>query len=96
MMPNEFWELTPAEFAEIANGYVRVKQAKAKDKARDIISLAWYTEALARTKKLPGLDDLLKKMDNTDKPKQKAQTSEQMMTMCKLLNAAYGGAVVEI
>lgn len=94
MKPKEFWELTPAEFAVIAEGYIRVSQAQAKEKMKSIISLAWYTEALARTKKLPGLKTMLSKLDSTGKPKQ-TQTSEQMMTMCKLLNAAYGGTVVE-
>lgn len=94
MKPKEFWELTPAEFATIAEGYIRVAQAQAKEKAKNIISLAWYTEALARTKTLPELKTLLDKLDNASKPKQ-VQTSDQMMTMCKLLNAVYGGSVIE-
>lgn len=94
MKPKDFWELTPAEFAIIADGYIRVAQTQAKEKAKNIISLAWYTEALARTKELPKLKGLLEKLDAPDEPKQ-PQTQDQMMAMCKLLNAAYGGTVIE-
>lgn len=56
----------------------------------EIIYLAWHTEAFARQKTLPPLKSLLQ----DEKPRHE-QTDEEMMAMCKMLNAAFGGEVVD-
>lgn len=88
MKPHEFWVLTPAEFSAIAEGYMR----KQTTRSNELISLAWYTEALARTKKLPELKSLLQ-TNETKKPR--VQTADEMMAVCRLLNAAFGGSEIE-
>jgi len=57
----------------------------------ELMSAAWHTAYLSRVKpdKLPSLKDLL-----SLEPK-KPQTDEEMMAMCKMLNAAFGGKVVK-
>lgn len=88
MMPSEFWKLTLAEFMAIVEGYKR----KQTIKSNEIISLAWYAEALARTKKLPELKSLLQ---TNESKKARVQTADEMMSMCRLLNAAFGGSEIE-
>lgn len=80
---NDFWSMTPAELLIKAEGYKR----KQKEKYNDLIYLAWHTEAFARTEKLPSLDSLMREKHE--------QTDEEMMAMAKVLNAAFGGEVVE-
>lgn len=58
-----------------------------KKKAKDILCLAWYTEALHRTKKLPKLEGLLK-------DKKKEMSDEEMLNAIKSLNTALGGEVI--
>jgi len=83
--PNEFWELTAAEFAIMIKGY----QKKQRDKHNDIITQSWVTANLIRTKKMPSLDSLLTK-DRSDKIINK-QTQSQMLATCELLNSVLGG-----
>lgn len=89
MSPSDFWELTYAEFYNICEAY---KQKHTRHN-NELISLAWYTAVLSRQEKLPELKSLLID-ENTNESRQ--QTDEEMMAMCKILNAAYGGEVVEI
>lgn len=57
----EFWELTPYETGLRFSAHgEQLKEAMERDVVR-----AWYGVALARTKKLPKLEDLLK----ADKPR---------------------------
>ena len=86
LKPDEFWKLTQAELLVMAEGYTKKK----KQQAKEMIYLAWHVAALNRAKELPSLDSLLR-----DSEPEKPQTDEQMMAMCKLMNAALGGKVVE-
>jgi hypothetical protein len=61
----------------------------------DLLSLAWYGEAFARTKNLPKLEDLLTERKRSDEPKRE-QTPEEMMAVCRMLNAAFGGDEIEV
>jgi len=70
-------------------------QRRHKNHINELLYLAWHTEAFARQKKLPSLDSLLQKNEN-ESGQQRQQTDEEMMNMCKLLNAAFGGEVVEV
>jgi len=91
LLPEQFWALTYAEFIAMARGFHRRQVAR----ANEILYGAWHTELFARYKKLPDLDDILR--DPSDKPKKKEpQTTETMMTMAKMLTAAFGGDVVEV
>ncbi len=56
----------------------------------DLISHAWLNAKLTWAKDIPPLQDLL-----NAEPK-KEQTDEQMLAVVKLLNAAFGGKVVEV
>ena len=68
----------------MADGYIRLQ----KNKRNEQISLAWHTAALTRCDKMPSLESLLTK-------ESVKQSSPDMMAICKLLNAAYGGEEVE-
>ena len=88
--PSEFWSLTLSELLIMAEGYNR----KTKRRSNELISLAWHTEAFARLKKLPSLKSLIK--DEDGMAQHREQTDEEMMAMASMLNAAFGGEVVEI
>lgn len=63
-----------------------------KDERNKLLFLAWHTEVFARQKTLPALTSMME----TDEPKEKhVQTDDEMLAMCRLLNAAFGGEVVE-
>ena len=88
LKPYEFWELTLAEFADIIDGYVRMQ----KRRTNELLYTAWHTAVLSRMKDIPSLKSILQ--DTETKPKHE-QTGDEMLAMCKLLNAAFGGEVVE-
>lgn len=85
LRPNEFWDLTAAEFFIMVKGY----QKRQKDRRNEIITNAWITANLSLVKKMPKLDSLLIK-DEADK-KTKQQTTSEMIATCKLLNSSLGG-----
>lgn len=63
-----------------------------KRRMNELLFLAWHIEALARQKRLPALSSLLKE----EKPSGRQQSDEEMLNMAKLLNAAFGGEVLEV
>lgn len=63
-----------------------------KRKINEMLFLAWHIEALARQKRLPALSNLVK----DEKASGRQQSDEEMMNMAKLLNAAFGGEVLEV
>ncbi len=69
---------------EMVEGYKKRK----KQTFDELLYLAWHTEAFARMKKLPSLKSLIK-------GEKRQQTDEEMLAMCKMLNAAYGGEFIE-
>lgn len=60
-------------------------------RSNELIALAWNTAALVRTKEMPELENIL----ISDVIKE-AQTDEEMLSIVKMLNAAFGGEVVEV
>ena len=88
LLPNAFWSLTWAEFYHMAKGYVR----RSTQRRNELIFTAWHIEAFARSKVLPKLESLI---HYDDAPKEE-QTADEMVAMVMLLNAAYGGEVVEV
>lgn len=86
--------MTYTELIAMSDGYAR----RQKGRYNELIYAAWHTAALTAAamsgKKLPSLDSLLHKNENQNKPR-KQQTDEEMMAMARLLNAAFGGEVIE-
>lgn len=91
MKPSEFWDLTPAEFATVVEGFERAQRRKANES----LFLAWHVAALSRDPELPKLEEILIDEDKKPEPKQ-PQTPEQMVAACKMIAAAYGGKIVEV
>jgi hypothetical protein len=60
-------------------------------RSNELITLAWHTAALIRTKEMPELKELL-----ISEVEKKSQTPEEMLTIVKMLNTAFGGEVVEV
>jgi len=85
LKPCEFWELTYAEFVLMINGY----QRRNRDHINKLLFLAWHIEAFARQKKLPALDSILTKENGTQQRKE--QSPEEMIAVCKMINAVLGG-----
>lgn len=73
--------MTPYELTIYMESYAD----KEKERSKELIIQAYYTEAFARMKKLPKLKDLLK-----DKKK---QTDDEMLEAVKKLNQMLGGEV---
>lgn len=72
----------------MAEGYGR----RHKQRMNELIFTAWHVEAFARQKKLPALKSLMQ--ETHEKPKRE-QTDDEMMAICRMLNAAFGGMEVE-
>ena len=79
---SDFWEMTPYELTICMESYAD----KEKERSKELIIQAYYTEAFARMKKLPKLKDLLKE--------KKKQSNEEMLEAVKRLNAMMGGEVI--
>lgn len=60
-------------------------------RSNELIALAWNAAALVRTKEMPELENIL----ISDVIKE-AQTDEEMISIVKMLNTAFGGEVVEV
>jgi len=59
----EFWELTPLETrSAIRSTLWRIKQDIQREHIH-ALTLAWWNNALARTKRMPNLESLLKKVE---------------------------------
>jgi len=78
-----FWRLTLREISVILKG-ARARMTREHDAN---VWLAWHIEALARTKKLPKLNDM-----QAGKPlKRRRMTAEEMVSMAHLWTAATAG-----
>ena len=75
----DFWDMTPLELFISIEAF----EDREKERSKEILIQAYYTESFARMKKLPKLKDLLKE--------KKKQTNEQMLEVVKRLNAMMGG-----
>ena len=76
--------MTPAELNTVIDAYMEEQM----DKTRLAIVQAFYTAALGRAKKMPKLDELLKKIEQRKKRK---MTAEEMFAVVRQLHAAFGG-----
>jgi hypothetical protein len=56
------------------------------------MSLAWHIALFERQKKLPALNTILQ----IEQKEKRKQTVEEMISVVKLLNAAYGGIEVHV
>ena len=88
LKPREFWVLTYAEFFAMAEGFKR----RRIDRQNALIYHAWHCEAFARQKTLPELKNILQKSESTHRQ----QTEEEMIAICRMLNAAFGGDEVMV
>ena len=85
LKPDEFWALTPREWAALMKGR---RYAERREAARSI-SLAWHTAGWSRSRKrLPNLATLLRKITGERAPE---QTPRQAVKMAEVLNAMFGG-----
>ena len=69
----------------MADGYNR----RQKNMLDELMYHAWHSAALLRVNKLPSLKSLMQ-------TENKAQSVDDMLAMVKMLNAAFGGEVVEV
>lgn len=79
--PSLFWRLTAREIAVILDGVSNRLKREHNDRA----SLAWHIEALARSKKLPKLKDL---MHDAPKKSKQRQTVEEQIAIAHRWTAA--------
>lgn len=87
--PAEFWDMTPAELIICAEEFVAAQIGSFKE----AVTVAYMNAAWQRSKKMPRLESVLKKIDGTTrKEKKKAQTPEEMyevaVAMTKRLSKA--------
>ena len=74
--PARFWTITPAEAAREMRGRATVRQRE----QQQLAWLAWHIEALARTKKLPPLKDMV----GSKRPRGETQDPEVLIANLKL------------
>lgn len=82
----EFDEMTPYELSLFIEAYFEIKEAETEER----ITLVWLGEYYHRIKKLPSLQNELKKIKGEQK---QAMSDEEMFNMVKKLNAQFGGIV---
>lgn len=68
--------------------YVEVKEAELKDR----LTLVWLGEYYHRSKRLPNLQDELKKISGDSK---KIMSNTEMLETVKMLNAQFGGTFIK-
>ena len=86
MSPKEFWLLTFAEFVIIFKEYARTE----KRKVNELLFLAWHTALFERQKKLPSLKSIY-----ITEEEREPQSTEEMIAMCRMFNAALGGKEIK-
>lgn len=87
MQPAEFWKLTYAEFISMLEGFSK-RRIQINN---DLLYASWHIAAFSRQKNLPSLKSILIQ-DLSDRHQ---QTDEEMLAVVKVVNAAFGGKVVE-
>lgn len=95
---SEFWELTPYELIIAQRGFYKRKEyeaeeyeAKMKNQRVLMTIQAYQISRWVWAKKLD-IKEILKDMEG---PAKKQMTNEQMLAQVKMLNALFGGEVVE-
>ena len=80
--------MTPYELALSTEAHFERQEAEMKDR----LTLVWLGEYYHRTKRLPKLQDELKKITGESK---KSMSDDQMLEMVKNLNAQFGGTTIK-
>lgn len=78
--------MTPYELTLCLEGYTEKKETSLQEQ----LTLVWLGEYYHRIKKLPSLQQELKKITGE---KKKVMSDEEMLAMVKRLNAQFGGTV---
>jgi len=86
MKPDEFWNLTYAEFEQMVDAYERTS----RNKYNEQITIAYYNAYFQRVEKLPDLKQFLLTEEKQE------QTDEDMFNVCQNICTAFGGKVVEV
>jgi hypothetical protein len=81
--------MTPYELSLCIEAYLERQEAEMKDR----LTLVWLGEYYHRTKRLPKLQDELKKI--TGEASKPVMTDDQMLEMVKSLNAQFGGTTIK-
>lgn len=76
--------MTPYELSLYIESYTEKKEADLKEQ----LTLVWLGEYYHRTKRLPNLQDELRKISGDTR---KEMTTEEMLETVKRLNAQFGG-----
>jgi len=74
----------------MVDGYMRNERKEHNNR----MSLAWHTAAMTFKQEMPSLESLLILEEDETTP-EPVQTVDNMLGVCKMLNAAYGGNVIE-
>ena len=69
--------------------YLDAKEEINRNKINELLFVAWHVEAFARQKKLPKLSKII-----TEKKKKQKQSSNDMLSVIRNINAALGGEEV--
>lgn len=83
--------MTYAEFFAMLHAY----QRRQRRRNNELIYTAWHSAAFRRMDRLPALQSVLVNEDAEPEPARE-QTTDEMIAVCKLLTAAFGGKVVEV
>lgn len=86
--PSEFWQMTPAELIL----FIEANQSLELDQFKQAITCAWLCAAYQRSKRLPDLDEVMKKLEYKEP---EPMTSDDIFNQIKALNGALGGEVIE-
>lgn len=84
LSPEQFWRLTPREFGAFMRG-------RAAADRRDLAiqtNAAWHGAAFARSKRLPNLANLMRRITGEAR---REQTPEQGVKVAEFLNRLFGG-----
>ena len=76
--PAKFWRMTPYEIVK----HIECEAERKKEQEAAIVQTAWLTEAMARTKKLPKLEKLLKEIDKPPR-RQRTSTDAELIAAAK-------------
>lgn len=88
--PSEFWNLTPVEM--LMCGEAHENEMKAQFKSAMIA--AWFNALWLRGNDMPTYNELVDALDGKT-PEVKEMTDEEIFETIKVLNAAFGGEVID-
>jgi hypothetical protein len=77
LKPHEFWDCTFEELDLMFEGYNKRREQE----LNDLLTVAWYSAAFERQKKLPKLESLLKKSKSQKQQQPKPMTYEEKIKL---------------